>query len=149
VTSIKIIKIPSPAPPILSPDCEKISSSDFAYQAMGWPMDCLKFHPGLPLLKQPDGHLRGGPPTGLAACGRLLPHSKHDALRLCLPTRGDVIRVSPFVRIDASSESEITQLQNVVGGYQKIFWRKEFERSFPGVTDLRGRNENRQCEIPR
>jgi hypothetical protein len=47
-------------------------------------MDSLKFHPGppcsnflflggRPLLKQPYGHFRGGPPAGQAACNPLLP----------------------------------------------------------------------------
>jgi hypothetical protein len=65
-------------------------------------MDSLKFHPGLPCLtllspadgpphKRPYGRLWGGPPTGRAACGRLLPPWIPHAVRLCLQLEFETI----------------------------------------------------------
>jgi hypothetical protein len=84
-----------------------IPSCQAKLQAMGvWQevaMDFLKFHPGSPCptllrpvggppLKRPYGRFRGGPPSGRAACSRLL------ALRTPTPYAHDA-KPSPVPRI--------------------------------------------------
>jgi hypothetical protein len=66
-------------------------------------MDSFKFHSGppcptllpptgRPLMKQPYGLFRGGPPAGWAGCGRLLPFWTPHAVRLRRATIFDFFR---------------------------------------------------------
>ena len=38
-----------------------------------------------------------------------------------VPSSCDVVRIAALIGVNASSETKIAQLQNVIGGYEQIF----------------------------
>jgi hypothetical protein len=72
---------------------------------------------GGPPLKQPFSHLRGGRPTGRAACGLLLPPKTPHAIRLCACAfRTDLLSVG-FQELNSFFE----RFEHFIGGRLPFF----------------------------